>query len=485
MGGKDCNTVFLGAVVILAVGVLLKSLLVLRTKGCPPLQRPLSDGSSSAQSSPSTPSSSPSTVPFVFLRDASYGQKPIGKILQSVVQSYQKENSQALYGLSTMLDQAIDAEANGRGRLQKNWNNRKNKPKLLSAKIERRIQRTAACLEHDERILVKLLGNFSYVLALPDVEVYGNDVDENSTEIIEEETLPTGKNTKYRLPERKKKAMNESETHSYDSATQIWAHLVRDWTIEGRTIRHIIYDWCHQQMEIYCQKTNATVLVPGAGMGRLAYDLYQKGYNVEANELSPSMAAAASSVLRNQIGGNFHPYVLDGMANEVDSERRFDSVHFPDIPIQTIVSTSGDNDPSLDNCVDCGSLSYTVGNFVGNDDFYYSRQRVGQFDTVVTCFFIDTATNIYEYLETIHELLRPGIGVWINVGPVQWHHNAVLRPSVDELKDLIEASGWNIQVWSIDSAPVSYRDESGSHFLPRSTSYNGYHPLRFVATPSR
>ena len=99
----------------------------------------------------------------------------------------------------------------------------------------------------------------------------------------------------------------------------------------------------------------------------------------------------------------------------------------------------------------------------------------------VTCFFIDTATNIYEYLETIRELLRPGTGVWINVGPVQWHHNALLRPSVDELKDMIEACGWKIRVWSIDTAPVSYRDENDANALPPMTSYDGYRPLRFVA----
>ena len=104
-------------------------------------------------------------------------------------------------------------------------------------------------------------------------------------------------------------------------------------------------------------------------MGRLAYDLYQRGYRVEANELSPSMAAAASSILHEQASGTFHPYVLDGMANEVDSERRFDTLRFPDISIQ------GNSN---------GSLSYTVGDFVGNNDFYYQRQRIGYFDFVVS-----------------------------------------------------------------------------------------------------
>ena len=40
---------------------------------------------------------------------------------------------------------------------------------------------------------------------------------------------------------------------------------------------------------------------------------------------------------------------------------------------------------------------------------------LGSWDAVVTCFFIDTAHNIVEYLEIIYKVLKPG-GVWINLG---------------------------------------------------------------------
>lgn len=36
-------------------------------------------------------------------------------------------------------------------------------------------------------------------------------------------------------------------------------------------------------------------------------------------------------------------------------------------------------------------------------------------DCVATCFFIDTAHNVLEYVETIWKILKPG-GVWINLG---------------------------------------------------------------------
>lgn len=51
----------------------------------------------------------------------------------------------------------------------------------------------------------------------------------------------------------------------------------------------------------------------------------------------------------------------------------------------------------------------------------YARPEFqGSFDAVVTCFFIDTAHNILEYLEVIHGVLKPG-GIWIHLGPLLWH----------------------------------------------------------------
>lgn len=39
---------------------------------------------------------------------------------------------------------------------------------------------------------------------------------------------------------------------------------------------------------------------------------------------------------------------------------------------------------------------------------------------MLTCFFIDTAPNIIDYIDCIWQLLEPG-GVWINNGPLLYH----------------------------------------------------------------
>lgn len=42
------------------------------------------------------------------------------------------------------------------------------------------------------------------------------------------------------------------------------------------------------------------------------------------------------------------------------------------------------------------------------------------YDAVVTCFFLDTAHNVIQYLETIWDVLAED-GVWVHLGPLQWH----------------------------------------------------------------
>jgi ubiquinone/menaquinone biosynthesis C-methylase UbiE len=39
----------------------------------------------------------------------------------------------------------------------------------------------------------------------------------------------------------------------------------------------------------------------------------------------------------------------------------------------------------------------------------------GEFDAVVTLFFIDMSNNVIDFLSNIHRLLKPG-GVWVNLG---------------------------------------------------------------------
>ncbi|KAG9043300.1 hypothetical protein FS837_009763 [Tulasnella sp. UAMH 9824] len=72
-----------------------------------------------------------------------------------------------------------------------------------------------------------------------------------------------------------------------------------------------------------------------------------------------------------------------------------------------------------------------------------------QWNAVLTCFFIDTAKDIVEYLRIIHQALVPG-GIWVNLGPLLWHYennntgDISIEASLDEVKALATAIGFEI-----------------------------------------
>jgi len=74
----------------------------------------------------------------------------------------------------------------------------------------------------------------------------------------------------------------------------------------------------------------------------------------------------------------------------------------------------------------------------------------GIWDAVLTCFFIDTAKNIVNYLRIIHKILAPG-GVWINIGPLLWHFenntsgDTSIELDLEEVKELARKIGFDIK----------------------------------------
>lgn len=50
-------------------------------------------------------------------------------------------------------------------------------------------------------------------------------------------------------------------------------------------------------------------------------------------------------------------------------------------------------------------FSMAAGDFL---EVYSAEEYEDHFDSVVTCFFIDCAHNIVEFIELIHKILKPG-----------------------------------------------------------------------------
>merc|ERR1712019_158223 len=69
------------------------------------------------------------------------------------------------------------------------------------------------------------------------------------------------------------------------------------------------------------------------------------------------------------------------------------------------------------------------------------KDQEGEWDAVLTCFFLDTAKNVFMYIRTIAQIVREG-GLWVNLGPLLYHyadmeHEISIEPSWEEVRPAI------------------------------------------------
>jgi N2227-like protein len=379
------------------------------------------------------------SVPFIVL------EAPNWKVLSNSLNSYRRETHQALEQLSMALEVSM-AEEDKLGLLSGRFSD------YLSEKIER----LSDLYDSDLQVLAKrVVVPFTATLSLPN-EAKKVVFSTQASQL----TVNDAGNSQQRFTWSNTNASRFQDP--YDSVRQVIAHLVRDWSSDGAILRKALYGWCILQLQNR-SVPSGPVLVPGAGLGRLAWEIaFALDRSVEAVEFSLSMAAAANSIfnydenMKVSFSSKFslHPYSADAFRNEVNSKTRYDRVSIPDVDVKL----SG------------GSLSYTVGSFqIENFPFEY-------YASVVTCFFLDTATTLYDYLTTISAVLMKG-GYFINIGPLQWHRNGLLPVSVDELRMIIESMGvFEIILWTNRDIPINYRDDHRR----KSTHHDAYCPLQFV-----
>lgn len=293
----------------------------------------------------------------------------------------------------------------------------------------------------------------------------------------------------------------------YNDGVQVLTHLLRDWAEEGRELRRRTYGpvcravarlfpdggephihtymcridrWrdgvsvCSFSLTIaqhtHMIRTGARIVVPGAGLGRLAFDLaYKHGQRVVALDISPVMAAATASVLRllllrhgEEEEGTptleFYPFIHDPLINQRSYAARFHRITCPDA-----AAVQQAQQPAADAGV--GSLSLEIGDLLALAD-----AQPGAQDVVVTCYFIDTGKQILDYLWAIQRLLRPG-GVWVNIGPLNYHAtllDGAVQLTLEEVEAAAGEMGLVKQVeWDLVPEPCAYRPDpfSESMFL--------------------
>ncbi|CAK4093872.1 unnamed protein product [Aphanomyces euteiches] len=189
--------------------------------------------------------------------------------------------------------------------------------------------------------------------------------------------------------------------------------LVRDWALEGAEERERCYkpilDEIKRVLPVNEKNRNQQkVLVPGAGLGRLALELVSLGYATQGNEFSYQMLFTSNFILncaREPDVYTIHPWI-DNPSNVMSFEDFGRAVTIPDVSPDSLLDLTSGYEPNFSMC---------AGEFL---EVYADEQET--WDCIVTCFFIDAAPNVIEFIEAFERLLKPG-GVWINLGPLLYH----------------------------------------------------------------
>ncbi|XP_033624920.1 carnosine N-methyltransferase-like [Asterias rubens] len=200
--------------------------------------------------------------------------------------------------------------------------------------------------------------------------------------------------------------------------------FVRDWSQDGISERQACYgpiiDEIQRRFPVEeCNRDSVRVLVPGAGLGRLAFEIASLGYSCQGNEFSLFMLFASHFVLNRSVEVDcftIYPWAHQ-FSNLRSSSQQIRPVTIPD------------TDPS--GLREDADFSMVAG------DFLEVYKKTAVWDCVATCFFIDTAHNILAYVETIYKILKPG-GFWINLGPLLYHfENTAKEPSIEIAYDVL------------------------------------------------
>ena len=288
--------------------------------------------------------------------------------------------------------------------------------------------------------------------------------------------------------------------------------LARDWSADGKDERSVAYDRIINAIESYYEnnttksyncpdhihrRANVRIAVPGSGLGRLAWELYSRGYTVEGSDFSLPMLVASDFILNGRCGVRsdgendvtttttqlqfaISPWLAE-TKNVLSIENRVRSVIVPDIDPGIVLLQSPkeqhDEEEEAEFTMLAGEFLHLYSHFLPdqqqtqpNDNNYKDKhssphqQRQNKFHVVACSFFLDTAPTLPHYLQTIYHMLEVG-GLLVHFGPLMYHwsgHGNLLPGDEDVVVDT------NVGI----TAGVGEHDYTSSNIQQIKSSYN-------------
>jgi SAM-dependent methyltransferase len=208
-----------------------------------------------------------------------------------------------------------------------------------------------------------------------------------------------------------------AKPNDIDKARSTIRQFYRDWSAQGAREREasfgpVIRAIGAEQEARGPDHPPLKVLVPGAGLGRLVFELCRSGYETEGNEISYHQLLASSYVLNCCQRADQHTIYpwIHTFSNHRSRANHLRSYPVPDVHCATELAETEQKRR-------VGTMSMSAADFLC---LYAQEERAAAYDVVATVFFLDTAPNLIRYLETIFHCLKPG-GVLVNIGPLLWH----------------------------------------------------------------
>ena len=240
------------------------------------------------------------------------------------------------------------------------------------------------------------------------------------------------------------------------------AHLYRDWSAETDRLRRRTYrgllSALTRRYPVPSQRHGVRVLVPGAGLARLAYEIASLGFTTVGAEASPAMVAAARSVLGHCCAGARVNATATPGSGSQDGERGGAAGVYASVdcvagrqlwrclqlrrrsvrvcPFATTTSNLGSwrdrehcvavPDVAPSPCLPLTLRRQTLAAVLRDVEC----GAVPPFDVVVSLYFVDVPVDPVSTVRQVVRVLRPEGGMWLNFGPLQYHHRIDGSPDV-------------------------------------------------------
>jgi carnosine N-methyltransferase len=172
----------------------------------------------------------------------------------------------------------------------------------------------------------------------------------------------------------------KATTNDLEKARSTLRQFYRDWSEEGKVEREACYQPVLKALEAERTARSGSklrVLVPGAGLARLVFDLCCAGFDTEGNEISYHQLLASSYILNHCDESRAHtlfPWV-HSFSNHRNRANHLKCVQVPDIHPSTTLGSVGHG----------GEMSMSASDFLL---LYGAKGHKDTFDAVATVFFL-------------------------------------------------------------------------------------------------